>query len=61
MSMIIKGVHPYAFKCGEWAEIVGKRMLDLSVGEREVYDVKYKDGTKDTIPLSDLGNYEIRE
>ena len=58
----IKGLHPYTFKCGEWATITNiLETTPLGLPKRHTFTVVYDDGTFDSIPLSDVakGMYEV--
>lgn len=52
----IKGVHPHTFKCGEWGEIIHI----VERWGRPCFKVRYSDGQRDSIPLCDLDNYELK-
>lgn len=56
----IRGTHPYSFRSGEWAEIVGERMFTPhGMSERPVYECRFDDGVIDYIAISDAPHYEI--
>lgn len=57
------GTHPYAFRSGEAAEIVGVKTVFPKNGRtpRPCFEVKYQDGVIDYTPVSEVenGNYAI--
>ncbi len=59
----LKGQHPYAFRAGEQAEVVGFKVVtpDGHHEPRPCFEVKYEDGKTDFVPLSSLkdGSYAI--
>lgn len=56
----IRGTHHYAFRSGEWADIIGVRICTPdSLSERPAYECRYQDGKIDYIAISDSPNYEI--
>jgi hypothetical protein len=60
IGVVIRGVHPYSFRSGEWASIVGVEVLaPVELKPRVVYCCEYSDGFVDYISVSDSANYEI--
>jgi hypothetical protein len=56
----IRATHHYAFRSGEWAELVGT-MDDPETGRR-CYAVKFPDGETDWWPVDDKAHgYEFKE
>lgn len=56
----IRATHHYAFRSGEWAELVGT-MDDPETGRRQ-YAVKFPDGATDWWPVDDTAaGYEFSE
>lgn len=56
----IRGTHPYVFRSGEWAELVGT--MDDPETDRRSYAVKFDDGAVDWWPVSDeAAGYEFAE
>lgn len=56
----IVGIHRYAYRAGEPAEIIGKVMKKpKGLPERECYEIRFDDGKKDFVPLIDMKNYKI--
>jgi len=45
--------HQYAFRCGQWADIVGVEMSDSG---RACYRAKFEDGKDDLVPIFDADN-----
>lgn len=54
--LTITGHHPYAFRCGEPAKIIGVVMVDPEnhLSPRPCFHVRFADGVEDWIPLSDV-------
>lgn len=60
VSEYIRSSHPYAFRSGEWAQIVA-RATDPE-NDRECYFLRFEDGTTDIWPVHDpVAQYEFRE
>lgn len=60
----IVGVHPYAFRSGEAAEIIGtKYVKPTGHNWRIAFKVEYADGFIDYVAFEDVtsGNYEITQ
>lgn len=58
MTDSIRGTHPYIFRSGEWAELIGT-MDDPETGRR-CYAVKFPDGATDWWPVDDTAaGYEF--
>lgn len=56
----IRGTHPYVFRSGEWAQLVGTQD-DPETGRRN-YAVKFPDGAVDWWPVDDkAAGYEFSE
>ena len=53
------GVHPYSFRSGEYAEIIGIRMFNHRYGWRPYFMLLYHDGTIDYSPIEDTNNYVL--
>ena len=57
----IRATHPYAFRCGEWAQLKG--LTDLPgypEGDRTCYLVEFEDGETDFWPVEDAAaGYEF--
>lgn len=51
----IKGTHPYSFREGEEAEVIGVRWIK----DRVCFMLLYEDGFVDYIPICDEGTYEL--
>jgi hypothetical protein len=60
---VITGVHPYAFRSGESAFIIGAAMVtpENNLPERLCYQVIFDDGQTDYVPVSCLvdGSYRV--
>jgi len=56
----IRGTHPYSFRTGEWARIVGIEIRNLRSGPRHVFKAVYDDDAKDTVAICDSANYETK-
>lgn len=65
MKTEIRGTHPYIFRSGQWAELIGIEPYvpdDGSNKERNCYRVKFPDGFEDWWPITDpIAGYEFRE
>lgn len=58
---MIRGIHPYSFRSGEWATIVGLVVCGKDYpGGRLNYMVMFDDGTVDYWPVCDESNHEIK-
>lgn len=58
---MIRGIHPYSFRSGEWATIVGLVMCGKDYpGGRLNYMVMFDDGKVDYWPVCDESNHEIK-
>lgn len=58
---LIRGIHPYSFRSGEWAIITDMVMVtDVNVAKRLNYMVMFDDGKVDYWPVCDNSNYEIK-
>jgi hypothetical protein len=56
-ARLIRSCHPYAYKSGEWGQIVGMSMVD----GRGCWDVVWPDGSVDTWPFDDdTARYEYK-
>lgn len=56
----IKGVHPYCFRAGEWADIIAVRMATpIGLEERLVFILQFDNGEIDSMPVSDIDKYEL--
>lgn len=56
----IKGVHPYCFRAGEWADIIAVRMATPDgLEERLVFVLQFDNGEVDSMPVEDIANYEL--
>ncbi len=56
----IKGIHPYAYRSGEEAVIKAVFMREPEgLKPRLCYEVEYKDGVIDYVPVCDGSNYDI--
>lgn len=54
----IRSMHPYAYKSGEWGQIVGYRERE----SRRVWMIVWPDGATDEWAVHDpVGNYEFSE
>ncbi len=53
-------IHPYQFRCGQLAEIVGVKWVipDGNTG-RVCFHLRWEDGETDFLPISDSSNYII--
>ncbi len=59
--VLIRWVHPFGFRSGQWADITGVSMAKPNDLEpRLCFTVKYEDGVIDSIPISDTLNYELK-
>jgi hypothetical protein len=60
---LIRATHPYAFRCGEWAELKGTTDLPgYPGGERRCYLVEFPDGTTDFWAVNDQdAGYEFAD
>ena len=57
----IRWTNSFGFRAGEWAAIIGVNMAEPEGLEpRLCYSVLYRDGTYDSIPVSDSNNYEVK-
>lgn len=60
---VITGVHPYAFRSGESAFIIGAAMItpENNLPERLCYQIIFDDGQTDYVPVSCLndGSYRV--
>ena len=58
---LIRSTHPYAFRSGKWARLVGTTSLPgFPEGERRCYSVMFPDGAADWWPVDDKAHgYEI--
>lgn len=63
MGGFIRSCHPYAYKSGQWGEIVGACFVDGPEGvPRPCWDIVWPDGSVDTWPMLDsTADYEFRE
>lgn len=60
-SVLIRWTQSFGFRAGEWASIIGVIMAEpKDCKPRLCYSVMYKDGTYDSIPVSDSDNYEVK-
>ena len=62
IGMQIRGVHPYCFRSGEWASIVGIVHVtpdDEGLPERLCWNIGFDDGVYDHWPMCE--EYEFRE
>lgn len=65
----IRDNHPYGYRSGEWAQLIGKYTLkrqpvstDASPELRECYVLVFPDGVSDLWPVNDSGyDYEFRD
>ena len=58
---MIRGIHPYSFRSGEWATIVGLVVCGKDYpGGRLNYMVMFDDGKVDYWPVCDESNHEIK-
>jgi len=57
----IRGIHPYSFRTGEWATIIGA-LLCTPVGlePRMCYKCLYPDGVIDYVPVDEPGEIEAQ-
>ena len=59
----LKGKHPYAFRSGETAGIIGVKLVkpEPRLDQRPCFETKFPDGEIDLVPISEVenGNYEI--
>lgn len=57
----IIGTHPYSFRSGEPAEIIGVKLVTPSsdIKCRLCYEIEFSDGFKDSIAVEDASNYTI--
>ncbi len=59
----LEGKHPYAFRTGECAEVIGFKIgtPDGGLEPRPCFEVKYADGMTDFVPLTSVsdGSYSI--
>jgi hypothetical protein len=54
------GIHPYSFREGEPAEIIGVSFCTPDgLEERLCYKIRYNDGKEDFVAVSDTKNYKI--
>lgn len=59
-KVYLTGTHPYAFRFGEQAEVIGVEMATPpGLKERPVYRVKYADGEEDTVVIHDSEHYDL--
>jgi len=55
----IRAHHPYAFRSGEWADLLS---ITKHAKGRDCYAVRFSDGTSDFWPVDDaMAGYEFRE
>ena len=54
MAAYIEGVHPSGFGYCRRAEVIGVRIIETSVGERECFHVRYENGEEDFIALKNI-------
>jgi hypothetical protein len=57
-SLYVRGTHPYAFRSGQWAEVIGVGWLPRRHGSdprepRPVFKVRFVDGKEDYWPVYD--------
>lgn len=58
-QVLIRGTHPYVFRSGQWARIVGT--MDDPENGRRSYAVEFPDGATDWWPVEDASaGYEFR-
>lgn len=58
---LIRGIHPYSFRSGEWAIITDMVMVtDVNAAKRLNYMVMFDDGRVDYWPVCDNSSYEIK-
>lgn len=50
--LLYRETHPYSFRSGEWASIVGMK---------QCFIVEYADGVRDYVAIIDVENYELKE
>lgn len=54
------GIHPYSFRAGTPAEIIGVKMITPAYGDqRACFHCRYEDGKEDFHPISDISSYRI--
>ncbi len=54
---MIRGRHPYCFRSGQWAAVVGT----VTINGRACYEVLFPDGMKDQwVILDEAADYEFR-
>lgn len=58
---LIRGIHPYSFRSGEWAVIADMVLVTSVNGTKRLnYMVMFDDGKVDYWPVCDDSNYEIK-
>ena len=58
---LIRGIHPYSFRSGEWAVITDMVIVTSVCGTKRLnYMVMFDDGKVDYWPVCDESNYEIK-
>lgn len=58
---LIRGIHPYSFRSGEWAVITDMVIVTSVSGTKRLnYMVMFDDGKVDYWPVCDESNYEIK-
>lgn len=58
---LIRGIHPYSFRSGEWAVITDMVIVTGVSGTKRLnYMVMFDDGKVDYWPVCDESNYEIK-
>lgn len=55
-KLYYKGTHPYSFRTGEWARVIGTIFKD-----RVCFVLEYYDGALDYAAVIDTKNYELKE
>jgi len=54
------GTHRYLFRAGEPAEIIGvKFVTPKNAGPRPCYHIRFKDGKRDLVPISESPHFKI--
>ncbi len=62
VDLYLKNIHPYGFRSGNWAKIVGVKLVTPDSNESRIcYEILYPDGVKDYTAMSDRLNYQISD
>lgn len=63
-DLYIRSTHPYAYRSGQWAQVMDIRYLPARHGKhprdaRPVYRIRWVDGTEDLWPVYGHNDYEF--